>query len=58
MLGDAVIVDLDKNMLHTEYNDVESLPNSTVSELKKKLKGLINDYTVRYTFVKVLIKCS
>ena len=39
MLGDAVIVDLDKNTLHTEYNDVESLPNSIVAELKKKLKS-------------------
>ena len=40
MLGDAVVVDLDKNRLHTEYNDVESLPNSIVADLKKKLKGM------------------
>ena len=39
MLGDAVVVDLDRNSLQTEYNDVESLPNSIVNDLKKKLKG-------------------
>ena len=39
MLGDAVIVDLDKNTFQTEYNDIEALPSSTVADLKKKLKG-------------------
>ena len=42
MLGDAVVVDLDRNSLQTEYNDVESLPNSIVNDLKKKLKGIKN----------------
>ena len=39
MLGDAVVVDLDRNSVQTEYNDVEALPGNIVADLKKKLKG-------------------
>ncbi|XP_052789028.1 DENN domain-containing protein 1B-like isoform X11 [Mya arenaria] len=38
-LGDAVIVDADKNEITTEYNDIENLPDEMASYLKRHLKG-------------------
>ncbi|XP_041368070.1 DENN domain-containing protein 1A-like isoform X2 [Gigantopelta aegis] len=38
-LGDAVIVDTDKNVVKTEYDDLEDLPEEVVSYLKKNLKN-------------------
>ncbi|XP_046577982.1 DENN domain-containing protein 1B-like isoform X2 [Haliotis rubra] len=38
-LGDAVIVDADKNTVQTEYSDLEDLPEEVLSYLKKYLKG-------------------
>ncbi|XP_071097530.1 DENN domain-containing protein 1B-like isoform X1 [Haliotis cracherodii] len=38
-LGDAVIVDADKNTVQTEHSDLEDLPEEVLAYLKKHLKG-------------------
>ncbi|XP_060604948.1 DENN domain-containing protein 1B-like isoform X2 [Ruditapes philippinarum] len=38
-LGDAVIIDADKNTVSTEYDDVHNLPDEMKSYLKRHLKG-------------------
>ncbi|XP_067661906.1 DENN domain-containing protein 1B-like isoform X2 [Haliotis asinina] len=38
-LGDAVIIDADKNTVQTEHSDLEDLPEEVLSYLKKHLKG-------------------
>ncbi|ELU17071.1 hypothetical protein CAPTEDRAFT_102631, partial [Capitella teleta] len=38
-LGDVVVLDADANTVHSEYDDLASLPSDVVSSLKKRLKA-------------------